>query len=349
MRQVVRIVVGTCVLVLGSANLALAQKTTLPQGRPFQILQDAIDAVAANIDASIAALQAKVTALSGRVDTVEQYNTVQDQLIGALQGNVVLLQQKMVNVELSVTNLTTWNNTQDALLAQLQSRVSTLESIATSHGNSLQDLFNLNQAQQNHLNAIQTNLNFLNSQNMIVQGQITGLQSQITNQQTQINGVTTTNTAQQNQLNLLFGVQSVLQSEIDGLGAVLGPLNLAYGVTRGQLAAGCPQGQYIRQVIPSAPVICEVDAGLQTVSTSVSASNVIGPFTVASVAVSCPPAPPGQPAFLATGGGHAIASGLNLVASNPTGPTTWQITVTNPTNNTFGFAAIANCVRHVTQ
>ena len=349
MPQVVKAIVCTCVLVLGSGGAALAQKSTLPGGRPFQILQDAIDAVAANIDASIANLQAQLTALSGRVDAVEQYNLVQDQLIGALQGNVVLLQQRMLNVELSVTNLNTWNAAQDALLTQLQSRVAGLESTAASQGNSLQALFNLTQAQQNHLNAIQNNLNFLNSHQTTVQNQITNLQNQISSQQSQINGITTTNTTQQVQLATLFGVQSVLQTEITSLADGLGALTNAYGATRAQLAAGCPSGQLIRQVIPGGPVVCEVDAGVQTLTQSVSAGNTVASFSVASVAVSCPPAPAGQPAFLATGGGHVIATGLNLVASNPTGPSSWQITVTNPTLNPLGFAVIANCVRHVTQ
>ncbi|HJU45078.1 MAG TPA: hypothetical protein VJ691_19780 [Vicinamibacterales bacterium] len=337
MRQIVKVFVISCVVVLGTASTALAQKDTLPQGRPFQMLHEAIEAAEANAAAAIATLQSQLAALAGRVDAVEQQNAVQDQLIGALQAATNMLQQRMTNAEFNINNLTQWNQFQDQLLLQLSQRVSQLESIASSHGNALSQLFSLHNAQQNHLNAIQNNLNFLNAQSVSLQNQI--------------NSLNNANASQQNQLNQLFSLNNQQQNQISSLQNQFNSLNQAYSNTRNQLAAGCPPGQSIRQLIPNGPVVCEVDSGLQTTSQGIGNSSSVGPLQFGSVSVSCPPVPAGQPAFLATGGGHQMSSGLSLVSSFPTAPGSWQITVFNPTvnPNPLGFTAIAHCIRQIAQ
>ena len=342
MRQVVKVSLITSVIVLLAGSAPLAQKTTLPSGRPFQILQDAINAVAANVDASITSLQTQLATLAGQVTAIAQYNVVQDQLIGALTGAANDLQQRMTNAEINIANLSQWTLLQDALLVQLSQRVAQLEATAAAHNNSLTQLFNLYLAQQNLINGIQNSVNFLSAQSTILQNQITSLQ-------TQINANTTVDQTQQTQLLQLFGLHGQVEAQIASLNNTLTALNAGYVLTRNLLATGCPQGQSIRQVAANGPVVCEVDSGQVSTTTDVSATSSVGPLSLGAVAVSCPPAPAGQPPFLATGGGHVMSLGLNLFSSAPTGPATWQIAVFNPSSNVtpLSFTVIAHCVRQV--
>ena len=343
MHQIVKVVVFTCAIVLATGSAALAQKGNLPKGRPFQILQDAIVSVEANVDAAIANLQTQLAALTGRVDVVEQRNAVQDQLIGVLQGAALSLQQRMTSAEFDIATLNSWRQLQDPLLLQLSQRVSQLEGTASSQSNALTQLVTLFNAQQNHLNAVQGNLNFLNGLSANLQNQITGLQAQI-------NSTTAVNDAQTNQLIGLFQLHGQVQGQVNALVSSLSALNTAYSQTRDQLAVGCPQGQSIRQVLPNTPAVCEVDAGQHTAWTTMSASSTVGPLSFGAVAVSCPPAPPGQPGFLATGGGHTMSTQLTLFSSAPVGSgASWQVVVFNPTTlaTPLGFGVTVNCIRQV--
>src|SRR5688572_17983222 len=152
-----RVPAVTCVVALALAltvSPVVAQKNNVPQGRPFQILQQQIGQIEANQDAQIAALQLRLTALEGRVDLVEQKNTLQDQLIGLLQSSVADHESRLTANTDSITALQAWQVAAAALHTQLLNRVTTLENTVAQHGASLANLLNLHNAQQLAIDAI---------------------------------------------------------------------------------------------------------------------------------------------------------------------------------------------------
>lgn len=299
-------------LVLAVNMPAFAQgKDELPNGRPFQMLQEQIADIDATLAQQIADLQTQLTALEGRVDAVEQHNAVQDQLIGALQGAVVILEQRMTTAEGAIDNLEAWNAAQQALLLQLASRVNALQAQINSQGSSIGLLFQLHQAQQQHLDALQNNVNFLNGQNSQQNSQLFSLQ---------------------NQLNQVKNDLAFTRNR------------LAQGCPAGQsIRQLFPTGQIICEMDSGQASQVVLAAGGAT-------AGPFGGIASAVAVCPPPPMPlPGQlpSPFIAMGGGFSVPpSGFTILQSRPNGSNSWLVTVRNANPFAAGFTVFANCHRN---
>jgi uncharacterized coiled-coil protein SlyX len=176
-------VVVVCVIAImsGAALDAAAQgKDSLPKGRPFQMLQQRIANIDAQLAEQIADLQAQLTTLEGRVDAVEDYNAVQDALIGAMQAVLMLLEQRMTSAEATLADLEAWNAAQDMVLAQMNTRIGNLQAAMLSmHGQQQTLLFSLHNQQQAYIAQLQNAISFLTGQNNVQNARISSLQSQV--------------------------------------------------------------------------------------------------------------------------------------------------------------------------
>jgi uncharacterized coiled-coil protein SlyX len=323
------------VLVLTAGSFPSAQKDQLPNGRPFQVLQTQIDNLDTVLAQQIAGLQTQLAGLAGRVDAVEQHNVIQGQLLSSLQAAVVLIEQRMMSAEGRLANLEAWKAAQDALLTGLNNAIATLQNQVAQQGATLQtqinNLFTLHNLQQQAIT--------------VLQSQAGSLQGQINTINATLAVVSTASTDQQNQI-------SLLQSQLGSIQGQLNTANFNLAATRNQLAVGCPVGSSIRQVIPNGPVNCEADAG-QTFVTLIQTVNspVLGPGGVASTTATCPPAPPaapGQPPnppYFANGGGYFVPTAGTVLATTPSGPSSWTVSVVNTGLVSFQYQVNVQCIR----
>lgn len=340
------------IVVLGT-TAASAQKSNLPSGRPFQILQQQIIDVNAALAQQIADLQTKLATLDGRVEAIEQHNITQDQLIGSLQAAIVLLEQKMITAEGRLQNLEAWRAGQELLIQNLQNSIASLQ----SQVNGLQNQVNSGFAVVGDL--LETLFDLHNQQQALVvalQNSINSLQGQLTQTNANIQALADLAIEQQTQLSQLQTQADGLQTGILNLQTELTQTGLNLLATRLQLTDGCAPGSSIRQVLPGGPVICEGDSGQTFVAFSVTqASEPIGPFAAMSATATCPPPPatlPGQapfPPFLASGGGFSIPIAAQVIASGASSPNSWTITVRNTGATPIQFTAVAHCVRQFPQ
>lgn len=230
------------ILLLALATVSFAQgKNTLPNGQPFQMLQQSIE----DLDA---ALQAQIADLQAQLDANAQNDALQDQLIGALQAAVGMLEQRMANAEASIEDLDKYNALQDALLEQQISRINDLQSQVNSQGADINTLFELHNAQQSAINGLLTRIEVLESQGTTQNDQIQSLQAQLTSLQDAYNS--TRNALQSGCPAANFSIKQVtlggtVVCELDNGQLVLtqtfnsAPLNLLAGGT-GSISAFCP-------------------------------------------------------------------------------------------------------------
>lgn len=179
-------IVGILLLALATASFAQGGggQNSLPNGRPFQMLQQSINELEA-------ALQAQIADLQTQLNVNGQNDALQDQLIGALQAAVGMLEQRMANAEASIDQLDQYNALQNALLEQQMSQISNLQNQVNSQGADINSLFELHNAQQSAINGLQGQINFLQSQNTTQNGQIESLQIQLASLQNDYNSTRT--------------------------------------------------------------------------------------------------------------------------------------------------------------
>ena len=171
------LVTGALPLAKDAANAAGTQK--VPQGRPFQMLRQAITDLSAEFQAQIAELEAQVTALNGRVDAIEVRQATQDTLIGTLQAGISMLEQQLIGTQADVNALQTWRTMQDALWEQMNDRISQLQQEVDARSGEIDLLWDLQRQQQIAIGRLQEAIDFLSAQGAAQQDAIDGMQGQL--------------------------------------------------------------------------------------------------------------------------------------------------------------------------
>ncbi len=165
MRQLVGVMSVFVLVVQGSTVHAQhGGGSTLPSGRPFQILQASIQSIDAALAAQIADLQAQLNANAAN-------DAAQSQLIGALQVAVASFEIRLAGAQLSIEQLNQYNALHQELFQQQTARINSLQtqvagqtSAIQGFGSQLTTLFNLHNQQQSVIAATQNLISFLGSQ-----------------------------------------------------------------------------------------------------------------------------------------------------------------------------------------
>lgn len=299
-------------LLLAFAGSTLAQgngngngRSRLPNGKPFQILANAIK----NLDAK---LQQQIANLQAQLDANAAADQVRQQMIDSLAVVAQQLEGRLAGLEVRVADVEAYNAVQDARLAfltahaaALQAQVAQLQGQLAQQGNDLLTaivaLHNAQQAAINALNQQITILNFVTS----VHGQA------------------------------ILGQAQTLSS----LNAQLALLNQSYNATRLLLAAGCPAGSSIRALGLSGEMVCQPDTGPHQ---AVQIAEVVGvpPFGVVSHLTTCPAG-----FFATGGGAAFPGALGTVGASTPATPFAWLTVVFNPNAGAIAYVQTVNCLR----
>ena len=155
---------------LHSTNLE-AQKNTLPKGRPFQLLRDAVN------QSQVTLLQ-QIESLQAQLDSNTANDQTQSQLIAAMQTLVSQMETSLSATQASISALTAYNALQDQLIEQQLAQVAALQASMTAMAD-LSELYDLYQAQQSALTTLTLQINFLTSQGQTQQTDLASLTAQL--------------------------------------------------------------------------------------------------------------------------------------------------------------------------
>ena len=248
------ILVTLALLVAAASGDALAQgngaaQGRLPNGKPFQILQQSIR----NLEAS---LQAQIANLQAQLDANAANDAALAQMVASLEVAVSLLEDRMSAAEASIQELREYNEVQDALLAFQMQRINAIQSQIASQGANINLLFNLHNAQQNAINSLQGAVGFLSSQNNAQQLEINNLSGQLSQ-------LGAAYVATRNQLGFGCPVNSSIRQVIPRGPVICEPdTGRAIGSTFG-LTFTVPAGGLVNQAINCPPNTTATGGGVQ--------------------------------------------------------------------------------------
>mmetsp|Transcript_4649 Transcript_4649/g.8617 ORF Transcript_4649/g.8617 Transcript_4649/m.8617 type:complete len:355 (-) Transcript_4649:165-1229(-) len=226
-------------------------KDDLPNGKPFQNLQDQIDILEMNledlelqfeeqldeVDATLLELEARIQANADDIEALNEYQDVQDAKISLLEGQTFSLEERMTAVE---EDLDEWEDTFEAFVASLESlleafdeRLVVLEGRVDDNVDDITAIYLADQAMQ--------------AQIATLEGAISTLANDIVRLEQLDGGVLATAEA------LIAG----LQSQVDAVRA-----NLSSKQNR--ITGSCPVGYSIRVIYSSGAVTCEKDDSSNT-------------------------------------------------------------------------------------
>lgn len=156
------------VFALQGVNLH-AQKSTLPQGRPFQSLEQSLSDLERSLRQQIQNLQTQLDANTAN-------DAVQMQLIAALQTLTSQLENSLSSTQAGLSQLTEYCALQDQLLQLQMAHVATLQSQLNAGGN-LTQLYELYSAQQSVITTLTNQVNFLSTQGGAQQSRLDSLEA----------------------------------------------------------------------------------------------------------------------------------------------------------------------------
>ena len=153
-----RAALAACLLAFAGTTFAQGNsgnRGRLPNGKPFQILQNAIKSLDTRLQQQIASLQSQIDA-NAASDALRQ------QMIEALLVAGTQLESRLVNVEASLAQVQAYNEVQDARLAYLSQFTAALQAQVNASTSALLDaIINLHNAQQGAINQVAGQLNVL--------------------------------------------------------------------------------------------------------------------------------------------------------------------------------------------
>lgn len=270
------------------------------RGKPFEVIQDQIDAIETSIDEQVASLQAQIDELETQVlanseDIVllEQLHEAQDQLIAVLFTAVGELEHQVAANTSDIAALDHWNQLQDQMLILLNNRVNSLQQQVVANDNDIAALINYDATVQLLISALQSKVIILEFNININNGDIASLESEVTTIKSQITSL-----------------QGALASKQD------------------RITGYCPTGYSIRVIYSNGTVSCEYDNVSTGVGTLYSISRFSSSVTVPtrsyrSAIVSCPSG------YRITGGGFDKSSNSIIIFSNYQWYNGWRIYVYN--------------------
>jgi hypothetical protein len=165
-------------LVLSIASMAtFAAKDSLPNGKPFQNLQEQIDVLALDVETLNISINARVDTLQGEVDdlaaqveentndisAIEAHQIVQDELIATLQVGVRLLSIKVRENSADIAAIEAYNTLQDRYRAQLAEKLRLAEIRITENEGDITDLYEADQLMQGAIAELERDLRNLTS------------------------------------------------------------------------------------------------------------------------------------------------------------------------------------------
>lgn len=162
-------------LALGTGAFAKngdTKEKSLPNGRPFQMLQSQIDALNADFYAAVADLQAGI-------DDLRASQAEQDQLIAAIQTAAGLLQQRVAANEEDIAALQAAIGFQNQLIEALRNRLTDLEGRVTVNESDIAAIIQADQITQGLIAAIQAQIANLTARIDAQDGDIALLQDQV--------------------------------------------------------------------------------------------------------------------------------------------------------------------------
>jgi predicted nucleic acid-binding Zn-ribbon protein len=290
-------------VLIGSGAVGYGQdKSKLPKGQPFQILQQQIDDLKGRIG-RIADLQAQVDALAllveqntASIGQLREYDKQQEKLIGALQGELSHLRARVAAAETDVEALHAISRLHADLVAELMARLGQIDARLAADGHDIQLLFDRDQAKQTLIVVLQEHAVFLSARIGVLEAGSTENASEIA--------------LLQNQLNT---VKAELQAQLDQ--------------KQGRITEICPAGSAIRQVNADGTVACEQDdtslAIGQLQYVTFSSAFAVAPNTAGGGTKSCPTG------YVMTGGGFSgLLPNVPVIRSEPVN-NSWQVTVAN--------------------
>jgi hypothetical protein len=162
-------------LALAGAQCALGNNGVahgkLPNGKPFQNLQNVIQ------DQN-AALQAQIDGLQAQLDANDANDAALGQMIGVLQVTVGSLEQRMGSAEGNLQALNNWRTAQDALTAYEMQQIAGLQAQVANDTGNINTLFQLYSAEQLTLAGLGHEIDILNAQGNAQAADIADLRSQ---------------------------------------------------------------------------------------------------------------------------------------------------------------------------
>jgi hypothetical protein len=150
------LIVGVVAIVVLQPAAVDAQKQTLPKGRPFVVLREAIS------QSQLGVLQ-QIESLQAQLDANTANDGIQSQLIASMQTLSAQLESSLSSTQATVASLVAYNALQEQLLQQQISQVAALQAKITSWGDPSQ-LYDLYEAQQEVLATLTTQINVLSAQ-----------------------------------------------------------------------------------------------------------------------------------------------------------------------------------------
>jgi predicted nucleic acid-binding Zn-ribbon protein len=293
-----------CAALIGFGAVGYGQdKSKLPKGQPFQILQQQIDDLKGRIG-RIADLQAQVDALAllveqntASIGQLREYDKQQEKLIGALQGELAHLRARVAAAENDVEALQAISRFHAELVGELMARLQQIDARLAADGHDIQLLFDRDQAKQTLIVVLQEQAVFLSAR-------IAALEAASTDHASEI-------ALLQNQLNT---VNADLQRQLDQ--------------KQERITEICPAGSSIRQVNANGTVACEHDDDTslgvgQLQYVTFSSVFPVAPNTAGGGTKSCPTG------YVMTGGGFSgLLPNVPVVRSEPVN-NSWQVTVAN--------------------
>jgi hypothetical protein len=154
-----------------SAALHAQKQQSLPQGKPFQQLEQSL------IDSQQKLLQ-QIESLQSQVDANNANDVAQGELIGALQTLTSQLELSLLTTQASLKQLADYTALENQLLKQQLAEVSELQAQVAS-SSSLAELYELYNAQQAVLTTLTNQLTVLASQGTTQQSQLDSLNAQL--------------------------------------------------------------------------------------------------------------------------------------------------------------------------
>jgi predicted nucleic acid-binding Zn-ribbon protein len=304
-------------VIVGFGAVGHGQDTgKLPNGKPFQILQDQIDDLKGRIG-RIADLQAQVDALAvlveqSRASIVElkTYDKQQEKLIGALQGELSHLRARVAAVETDLEAVQAITRLHTDLVTELDARLGHIDGRLAADRHDIQLLFDRDQVTQTLIVVLQEQATFLDRRIATLETIVPSSASQL----------------------------ALLQNQLNALNA---DLTARLSQKQARITESCPQGSSIRQVTADGTVACEQDdtaLGIgQLQYATFSTVYSVSPNTSGGGTKSCPTG------YIMTGGGFSgLLPNVPVVRSEPVN-NSWQVTVANGPTPAF-VTVSARCV-----